>query len=323
MILLQDSLTIKVGGVSIYHTGSLYEDYHIPAKIASGEVVPLPKLVFDPDAAVGLDGIPSMRRDNTPRPTSHGVFSENGFTEGRIISLSGHAIAENPIQLQALRDTLASRLNTGRLINIEILRSDPSLYRTTQGYLEGNLDWTRVLDNYAQWKFDILCPDPRMYGREKMIEVRTSDTSIEAGLGYNIAYPLTYARKNVPVRSSTLTNAGNSPAYLRFEVPGPHEGFVIKDNSARVKQIRYSAAEPASGKLIIDTYKGVVTAPNVSNSDKSFLLTQRDWMTIPAKTGSALGSLNVYIDYVNSPTSASARVEDSLVMRVYFRDTWI
>lgn len=326
MILQQDRLTVTVAGINIYHEGTLYDTD--PYKIARGEMVPLPKLVFDPDAAVGLDNIPSMRRDNTPRPTSHGVFSENGFTEGRVISLTGHALASDPLELQKLRNTLASRLNTGSLIKIEVNRSDPSEYRQTQGYLEGSLDWTKVLDNYAQWKFDILCPDPRLYGREKMVEIWTSDNSSD-GLAYTITYPLQYSRSVTPKASDVFRNYGNSPAYLRLEVTGPFtSGFVIKDNSSIVRKISYTGEIPENSKLIVDTFKGVVTTTSTPIRDRSFLLKDRDWFTIPASQdgGTTPGTLKLNIDYINNTSSNGAvadYLEDNLIMKAYYRDTWI
>lgn len=319
MKLTQDKLTVEIGGssgVSIYHDGSLYEDYHDAAKIASGEVIPLPKLVFDPDALVGLDSIPSMRRDNTPRPTSHGIFAERGYTDGRLMTLTGQAISESPEQLQDLRDLLASYLNTGDLITINFRKSTEALSRTAQGYLEGDLDWTRMFDTYATWKFNLICPDPRLYGtKEKTAQVLSSDTSIRAGIQYKMRYPITYTRGRTPPKMTTITNVGNSEAYPKFEVPGPNYGFTIKDNKARI--ITFNGSTAKGDSVIVDTYKGTAIR---NKSDVSYLLTRRDWITIPPKQKG--GSIQVSIDYSDTNPLVDV-VEETLVMNVRYRDTWI
>lgn len=262
-------------------------------------------LTFDPTAIEGLEDIPSFRRDKTSRPLSHGSFLENGFSDPRIITLTGHAIAMNPQLLHSLRSSLAQHLNTGEFRQFKFDFSGGTRYVT--GSCDSGLSWTQELDHYAKWKFDIYCPDPRLYSRWNTQRMSSGDTYRE-GLEYSLSYPLEYSRDLPEPKTPKLTNRGNSPAYPVFEMDANTGGFFIKNGAG--KGITYSASTYKGQKVVIDTFTGNAT---VGGSDRSYNLTKRDWFTIPPG-----GTLAPELDIVASPD-----VEASLFMEVKYRDTWI
>lgn len=291
MILNQGVLTVQVGKVKIDHNGTIND-------------VDLPKLTFNPDALVGFEDVPAFRSERPERPFSHGIFPEVGYSGGRLMSLTGHAFATNETELLGLRDLLASELNTGRLIPIKVTSYGST--RQVSGTLEGGLSWTRVLDNYASWKFDIFCPDPRLYGDWKYGRIYSSDLDRE-GLAYNVGYPLNYSNTLEGQRNTILQNNGNSVAYPIYTLNADTEGFSIKSGT---NVITYSGSTAKSTKLEINTYTGEV---RYGQSDRSYLLTQRKWVTIPAYS-----QIEPELDFVASP-----ELEGEIFLEVKYRDTWL
>lgn len=291
MILDQGVLTVRVGNTRIYHDGTLYDK-------------DLPKLTFNPDALVGFEDVPSFRNEKPARPFSHGIFPEAGYSDARVLSLTGHAFATNESELLGLRDTLASELNTGKLIPITVSSYGSS--RMTSGYLEGGLSWTRVLDNYASWKFDLFCPDPRLYGDWKYGRIYSSDLDRE-GLNYNVSYPMNYSNTLEGQRNTVLQNFGNSIAYPIYTLNAETEGFTIKSGT---NVMTYGGRTAQGTELKINTYTGEV---RYGSSDRSYLLTKRKWVTIPANS-----EIEPELDFVASPNT-----EAEIFLEVKYRDTWL
>jgi len=296
MILLKDLLRVEFGTIRITHDGT--ENDVKNSSVTS-------KLIFDPTAIEGLEDVPSFRREKTARPISHGTFAEKGRADARIISLSGHAVAVNPTILHSLRSSLAQHLNTGEFRQFKFDFSGGTRYAT--GSCDTGLSWIQELDHYARWKFDIYCPDPRLYGAWNTQQLRSSDVYRE-GLEYNLTYPLNYSRNLQTPQRPTLVNKGNSEAFPRFEIDANTSGFVVKNGSG--KSIVYSATTTKGQRVIVDTFTGRAT---VSGVDRSYNLTTRDWFTIPPG-----GSIKPELDIQASPD-----IEADLHMEVKFRDTWI
>jgi len=291
MILNQGVLRVQVGDIVIDHDGTIND-------------IDLPKLTFNPDALVGFEDVPSFRTEKPARPFSHGIFPEVGYSDGRLLSFTGHAFATNELELLGLRDSLASELNTGRLIPVSITSYGST--RKVSGMLEGGLSWTRMLDNYASWKFDIFCPDPRLYGDWKYGRIYSSDIDRD-GIAYNIGYPLNYSSKLDSQRNTILQNYGNSISYPIYKLNANTEGFTIKDGR---NVMTYSGATSKSTTLEINTYTGEV---RYGSSDRSYLLTQRKWVVIPPNS-----QIQPELDFVASP-----ELEGEIFLEVKYRDTWL
>lgn len=276
-----------------------------------------PTLVFDPDAVVGLDDIPSIRRDKTSRPTSHGSFGETGYVESRVITLTGIAIAPEAAQLHELRDELAMALNTGELI--EFTFSTRQGQRFVTGYLDSGMDWIQMFDKSAKWKFDIYCPDPRMYGQPagspRWATFGLIDTTDE-GISYPITYDLSYNISNTTIETS-LTNNGNAPAYPTFIFSGKTNGFTISaslaSNKKNIGTLTYSKATNTDQLVKIDTVRGRLY---VGGADRSMLLDRRDWIILPPKT-------TVNPKLTLKLTTEHTLLGDKFIVSTSFRDTYI
>lgn len=300
MILIKDLLTVVIpaspgfSSLRIEHKGTLTGSR---AK----------RLVFDPDAVVGLEDVPAMRREASPRPYSHGVFPERGFSESRLITLSGHAFAQNAEELHELRDHLAGLLNSGTYKNYSFSFSGGT--RFGSGSLSGGLSWTQRLDTYAIWKFDLVFPDPRLYGTWKYAQMGSSDVQ-RTGLGYNLDYPLNFTDEVASPVDTLLQNNGNSAAWPIFTLNATTNGFRIYNNAGR--SVVFTGSTRRGNPVVVDFFTGNVTV-GTTNTDRSYYLTKRQWWSIPANS-----TLMPKLDLQASPDT-----ESNLIMDIKYRDTYI
>lgn len=296
MILTRDLLTVDIsaGGkptMRITHNGTM-----------TGSTTA--RLVFDPDAVVGLEDVPSMRRGKSSRPYSHGSFPERGFSESRMITFTGHAFAKNASELHALRDRFAWLLNSGEFLNFKFSFSGGN--RSTVGSLDNGLSWVQQLDTYAKWKFEIICPDPRLYGIWKYSQMGSSDLD-RTGLSYDISYPLEYVRDLPKPVAPVLQNIGNSESWPVFTLNANTSGFSIFGAG---NVIKFSGATRRGNPVTIDSFTGSAT---VSGVDRSYILTKREWFSVPPYS-----TLKPRLDIIASPD-----VEADIMMGIKHRDTWI
>lgn len=303
MILKNDLLHVEFGSMKITHNGS---EKDVQFKVGTGNsVTSLAKLIFDPTAVEGLEDVPAFRRNKTERPMSHGTFLENGRAEARIISLTGHAVAMNSTLLHALRSDLARHLNTGGFRQFKFSFAGGTRYAT--GSCDTGLTWTQELDHYARWKFDIYCPDPRLYGDWREQQMRSSDIYRE-GIEFSLGFPLNYSDVLEKPKNPTIQNKGNSEAFPTFTVNANTSGFKITNGAG--KSIIYSGNTTKGSPVVIDTFTG---RASVGGSDRSYNLTSRQWFTVPPG-----GSIKPTVDFVANPD-----IEADLQMTVNIRDTWI
>lgn len=293
MILDNTQLRVDIvgAGITIKHNGTIWDK-------------DIPKLTFDTTAVTGLWDIPTMNADKTSRPISHGAFYDRGYTDARLIELSGHAFSVDDVGLYELRDKLAGALSTGQKMTFVFYFGNSK--RIVEGRLEGTLDWTIQRSNYAQWKFSILCPDPRLYSDWRNVQLGSIDVQ-RTGLGFSIDYPVSFTSTlDMPVQG-VCTNKGNSIAYPVFSTNVNSTGFTIRSGS---QVLTFTGTTTKASTVVVDTFTGQVT---VGGADRSYLLTKRDWITIPP-----YGTITPTVDFVSTPEE-----EGSAIMYVKYRDTWI
>lgn len=236
-----------------------------------------PQFVFDEDALKGfLDGV-NVKRTEAARPNKWGDFSEPGLLGPRNLTLTGTAVADSPSQLMQMRDEFAALLTDGKYQEIEIQTTATTRYLNVA--LAGSSSWVQKLDNVALWKLELYAPDPRMYGAQKSAQI--TDSTVNGGMDFPIDYPLDYGG---PIQSQavSISNAGNTDAWPVFKVTGDYfSGFQITDGLNSV--ITYEGIVTLTAPVFIDTAKGTAIQ---NGTNKSSLLTRRDWFSIPA--GSSL-----------------------------------
>ncbi len=293
MILSKDFRTVKIGSTYFYH-----------------DVGALPRFVFDPEAIVGMDDTPEIRRDTVDRPWSHGTFFDKGFYASRLVSLSGHALARTPSELYNMRDKLVHLFRSGEAQWVSFFNDNGTGVRHLRGSLGSRVTWTQMTDTYAQWRFEIYAADPRFYS-----SVRTSTLYPLEATGAGIYYPLMNSsnlildynldHRSIPTNLA-LNNEGNEEAWPVFKVYGDFAtGFSIRTSS---KTITYSGGTSMRTPVVIDTYAGTAS---FGSGDRSYLLTRRDWMSIPAYGAT---SLTYAPNLVN---------DENTWVDVEWRSTWI
>lgn len=296
MILTKDYRTVKIGSTYFYHdTGTL------------------PRFVFDPEAIVGMDDTPEIRRDTVERPWSHGNFYDRGFYGPRLISMSGHAIAKTSVQLYQMRDKLVHLFRTGETQWVTFYADNESGWRHIRAALGSKITWTQMTDTYAQWRFELYAADPRTYG-----SLQESTLFPTEARGIGIYYPLMHPdhkvldynldARAVP-RNLPLVNEGNEEAWPVFKVFGKFAtGFSIKTSS---KTITYTGGTSRTTPVVIDTFTGTAT---YGSGDRSYLLTRRDWMSIPAYGSTTL---------MYQPNIPNILDDEDTYVDVEWRSTWI
>ena len=233
-----------------------------------------PHFVFDASAVEGFyDGV-NVKRSEESRPNQWGDFSEPTLLGPRVLTLTGYAKGKNPTELHALRDEFTALLVNDQYVEISVANSVWTRYLTVA--LTGKPSWIIETDNVARWKLELYAPNPRIYGEERTVQtVAKTDTE---GLAFLLEYPLTYTITGDPVPEQFVTNNGNTTAYPVFKVTGDFEaGISLTDNNG--KYVTYTGLITYAAPVEIDMGKGTATQNGI---DKTVLLSQRDWLTVPA-----------------------------------------
>lgn len=259
-----------------------------------------PQFVLDPTALTGFFDGPGTKRDTTSRPVAWGDFKEPAYKHGRLMSVTGTAIANNAVELQLLRDDFVSLYSDGGYGEMRVLNSAGVRYMYVG--VEGTPRWEVQYDNVATFKLDLYAPDPRMYGPE--FRALITDRISTGGLDFPLDFPVDFAGPQVHI-ATTAANYGNVDAWPKFVVTGDYFfGFEITNGSSKV--VRYEGMVSRSSPVTIDMGAGTAIQNGV---DKSNLLTRRDWFPIPP---------NSSIQPVFHPIQDAFGWCD-----IIYRDTWI
>jgi hypothetical protein len=283
MLLKEDNLIVTISNLIIYakkQTGSYF--------------------VFDPDAVQGFyDGV-SPKRTEEHRPNQWGDFSEPSLLNGRLLTLTGAAIASSSQELHDMRDAFTSLLIDGKYIEIQIQNSSGSRYiKVTLGAQPAFVQKT---DTAALWKLELYAPDPRIYGTLRRIQI--TDNTDDGGIDYPWDYPLDYGGTIVR-QSTTIYNDGNTDSWPTFIITGDFNGgFTLGNNAGKL--IKYDGIVTTSAPVIIDTAAGTAMQNGIN---KSISLSRRDWFSIPPQQS---------IQPLFSPTQNTFGWCD-----IVYRDTWI
>lgn len=286
MILNQDGrLLVELGGLEFFSS-----------RLYSKES----QYVLDADAITGwLDG-PGIRRDATPRLAVDGDFFEPAYKSGRLVSITGTAVATNSAQLQVMRDEFIGIMSDGSYQWMAVTTENVRRYSLVG--LEGKPSWVLLSSNVASFKVDLYAPDPRIYGELQTVNISQAGNS--GNLTFPLDYLLNYNRADNDVIAS-VTNNGNTRAYPLFRVTGNfNEGFTVTDNING--RVTFGGVVTMQAPVEIDMATATATQNGV---DKSTLLTVRDWFWV--KPGETMTPTFI-------PTKDGTGWCDIIV-----RDTWI
>lgn len=261
MILQDEQIIVKVGGL-VFNTHHLYT----------------PEYRMDSTGIEGwFDGAP-MRRGQEVRPTQWGDFKTEGFLGSRLITITGTAIANSNVELQAMRSEFTNILHEGDYGVIEVWTSSLGSQYAEVG-LDTRPQWIMRTDTFASFKVDLLAPDPRKYslGRSYTIPAK----AFVGGLQYDLQYPIQYG-SGEPHEMQILTNFGNVDTWPKIIVTGNMpSGFILSNGSG--KRITYDAPVTMKSPVTLNFEEGTAIQNKVSKTSN---LSRRDWFGI--SPGSAI-----------------------------------
>lgn len=234
--------------------------------------------ILDPKAWDGWVDGPNIKRDTTARMNAHGEFTEKAYMSARLISFSGTAVATTITKLQEMRDTFLGILADGSYASLKVATKSDTRYATVG--LEGSTSWVQQSDTSASWKINFYAPDPFIYGPEKKIHLGSSQLTSSGGMKYILTYPLNFRTNQELNAGDTMINNGNVEAWPVFTISGSYnEGFTLSDN--RDHYVTYLGQVTPQSPVTIDMGRGVALQGGI---DRSTLLSQRQWFSVPPKT---------------------------------------
>lgn len=230
------------------------------------------QFIFDETALTGfLDGV-NIKRDDTVRPNQWGDFSEPGLYASRHLTISGTAVASSTAELLSMRDEFVGLLSDGGYHEISVRNSVEVRYLTVG--LDDSASWVQKTDTFAVFKLELYAPNPRIYGPSRGIQI--TDTTINGGIEYPLDYPVDYGG-GIKTMSIPISNRGNSPSWPVFKVTGNfYAGFHVTNNAGSI--ITYEGIVTMTDPVTLDSASGTAMQ---GGTDKSSMLTRRDWFAIP------------------------------------------
>lgn len=260
-------------------------------------------LGWSPDSAQyltkldGWTGSAPVRRTKSDIMNGHGTHAERGRKDERLVSVSGHYVAESRAAAAARVDEINAYLGDGTDGIFQVDDPDVGL-RWVRCYLASETDvkWSGGVD--VAFTVHLLINDPRKYG--------SAITSPATGIpvpGSGLRFPLFGAPKNGVLNlgaggvsgKTSATNTGTADTGPIFTVTGDYvPEFTITD-TATERRLKYGQLVVTGQVLTLDSNTGRVKLDGYA--DRGVELTVAQWSRLgPGQTGTWLfeapGSLN-------------------------------
>lgn len=108
----------------------------------------------------------SVRRDSTPRPSSHGDFPSRGYRGGRMITLRGDITSDGPQKQEHLFGRLTGLLGDGQTGRLVVDNAGESKWADVQ--LDDAPEITQVIyGKHATYRLQLWAVDPLRYGETR------------------------------------------------------------------------------------------------------------------------------------------------------------
>lgn len=223
----------------------------------------------------GWWGLPDARGDGDPIPGGHGRFRRSAILRAsRVITLTGHIYATDPLELVAVRDRLEAALAAGsgamrvgtpagiweRWVEIDTLKIEPDRGRR----------WT-------QFTVDMIAPDPHRYGPLQTVGPVGLPVR-DGGLTFPREFPWSFGTTR---GGSTLTvsNAGTIDLQPTLRISGGGLESVLVTDLTRGDRLRLEHSVPAGAELRFDCASRRAWA---GDQEVTRWMTSRQWFSIPA-----------------------------------------
>ena len=254
------------------------------------------------------DGLP-VKGNSTDRPEAHGIFTERAWRGARVPVIAGTVLCPTRAAAAVVKRRLAALLADGTFDDLSVADEDAgTLSVSVRLAMDPQIDW--FVPTAVAYEFRFLAPDPLRYG--DYVTAPASFPTLVGGLEYDLYTDgagadlgyLDYGEASSTGRA-TLTNEGTAATWPQFEVAGPIDpsGFEIVTVGTGARLV-FEGAVPAGSVLVLDSATGAVLMDG--ESDRSDLLTWRDWWSVPAGGSVEFAFIRLGSDVGGTPSVTAA-----------------
>lgn len=236
-----------------------------------------------------FEGPPVRAGAGTARLNQHGQFSQRGFRDSRLITVTVHHHATSRVAALQMIDQLNAYLADGQSGIFAV--DDRELgTRYCRVSLSGtpSVAWDGVHGDF-DYTYELLAADPRKYGAD--ISIHEARPPIQpGGLRYDLFGSIGVGEEEAEDDSpgvldfglpsfegiATVQNTGTAESAVQFQIRGPALGFLITEIAMDGEGRRIeSSMEIAPGSYLdIDTATGLVTLDGVADRSASLSVAQ-------------------------------------------------
>lgn len=269
--------------------------YKIPQQFISATFDGLTFGLEDSDALFkvfrwdGWFGSPGVRADRTDRLWGHGMFSDRGWRDARLIILEGNAHFDSEQAALAGYNRLMSAGADGTYRDLTVTDSLFGVM-TARVRIANEVVASWLTPGILRYQIQLLAPDPRKYG-PAIVEstgVAVAGDGLQWDLFASAAAPggLDFGNPGDP-GTVNITNPGTADTGQRFTLTGSApNGFTIRHIQTD-SVLGYSVPLARGESLVLNSADG--TAWLNGYADRSAKLTRRDWVRLGAgETGTWL-----------------------------------
>jgi len=247
--------------------------------ILNGDMVD-PTLPFvDITGVTGLDSGDFRNSDRT-REGADGGFMDTGFTDMRVIVLSG-TVYGTESYLEQLRANFKpfKAGDNGYIGGFPFYYSADGLYRKLFARSLGmKYDWAELRrTGRTEVQFQLKCEDPTIYSAD--INVTSHMTLLpitQLGYGYNRAYNRSYGGGTFGGGVLNVPNAGNAITYPEITILGPCDNpYIINDSwpTNNIPRLKFAGSLGVGDTLVVNTLYRTVRFNGTAN--------RRNWLLPP------------------------------------------
>ena len=218
----------------------------------------------DIDNVTGLDSAP-FREASRDHEGVDGGFLDAEFEKARPVILEGNVYAD-PDELEAYLDSIKANFAPSRVLIPFYLKapgvSERILFVKPQG---ARYEWTpeRSL-GCTRIQLMVFAEDPRIYASQLSTVDMEMGGSVTSGFGFPLGFPFGFGSFNEEANIVQLTNNGNRPTPIEFNIFGPVNTPTII-NETQNKTLKFAIALGSSDVLTVNTYYRTVKLNGSSN----------------------------------------------------------